>query len=185
MCLVYNTIGALSQVESYLIKNGLYEFNSISEILDFEKNYHFYEEQILFKHKSLIQNERKGLEEDIARLIEEISKNKNEQKEKLEQKLYDLNQKVGDLFSLNSKFITILKDLGSNIILWTKIWSAPILTRINLFISTRKQIKFLSQIKTRYEFINKNFDSAVSHSSSNELRTIARKRNLLHAKSAK
>ena len=180
MCLVYNAIGSLGQVESHLIKNGIYEFNSISEIIDFEKNYNFYEQQIILRHKSSVQNEKNALEEDIARLIEDISKIEIEQNKKLEERLNYLNKKVENLFFQNLKIIYILRDLGLNVILWTKIWSAPTLARINIFISNRQQSKSLSQKKIRYEYINKNFDSLVNQRSSSELRIIVRKRNLIN-----
>lgn len=179
MCIVYNTIGALSYIESHLVKNNLDEFNSISELINFEKDYHFNEQQIIQKHKSFIQNEKNVIEADIPKLIEEISKNKFEQNKKLKQKLDDLNQKVGNLFLPNSKLLTILKDLFLNIVIWAKIWSIPILTHFKIIISNRKQSKLLSQKNIRYEFVNTNFDLAVNQSSSNELQSLIRKRNVI------
>jgi len=180
MCLIYNTIGTLSHVELHLAKHNLGEFSSISDLIDFQKNYYFNEEQIILKHKLSIQNEKKDLEEDISRLIEEISKNKFKLNEKLEQKRYDLNQKINKLFLPNSKYITIIKDLGLSIIIWAKIWSAPILTRINIFISTRKQSKSLSQKNIRYGFISKDFVGVVNESSFSELQNLSRKRNVIN-----
>lgn len=179
MCVIYNTIGALSHVESQLAKNNLDEFNSISDLINFEKNYHFNEEQILLKHNLSIQKEKQHLEDNISILTEEISKNKSEQNEKLKQKLYNLNQQLDQLFLPNANLLTVLKDLGLNIIVWIKIWTAPTLTWANILISSRKQGKLLLEKNIRYDFINNDFERAVNQSSSSELQNLSRARNII------
>lgn len=179
MCVVYNTIGALSHVEYHLAKNDIDEFNSISDLINFEKNYFLNEEQIILKHRLSIQKEKNALEDDITILIDEISKNKSEQNEKLRQKLDNLNEQVDKLFLPSSNLLTTFKDLGLNIIVWTKIWSALTLTRINIIISTRKQNKLLSQKNIRYDFIKNDFENSVNESSSSELQNLSRIRNII------
>ena len=179
MCVIYNTIGALNHIESHLAKNGLDEFNSISDLIRFEKDYYANQEQIILKHKLFIQKEKEILREDISTLIEQISKHTAEQNEKLKQKLYNLNQQLDKLFLPKSNLLTILKDLGLNMIVLSKIWTAPILARANISITTRKQNTLLSQKNMRYDFVVNDFDSAVSLSSSGELEMHARKRNVI------
>jgi hypothetical protein len=176
MCIVYNTIGALSHIESQLSKNNFDEFNSISDLINFEKNYSFTEEQIILKHRLSVQKEKKVLEDDIAILINEISKYKSERNEKLKLKLDNLNQQLDKLFLPKSNLLTIFKDIGLNIIVWTKIWSAPTLTRANIFITSRKQNKVLLQKNIRYDFVKNDFENAVNQSSSNELQNLSQKR---------
>ncbi|MCW2119644.1 nuclease-related domain-containing protein [Flavobacterium sp. 7A] len=175
MCIVYNTIGALSHIEAHLAKNNIDEFNSIPELIKYEKDYTFLKEQIILKHRDKVRNEKQVLEEEIPLLTEEILNNKLELNQKLEQKLSTLNAEVEKLFLPNSNISTILKDLFLNSIVWSKIWSAPILTRFNLFLSTRKLNKILKQKNSVYEFLKYNLEEAVNQSSSSELQNIVRK----------
>lgn len=179
MCVIYNTIGALSHVDSHLAKNNIDDFNSISELITFEKDYPFLKEQIISKHRLSVQKEKQDLEEEIQKLTDTILINKFELTNKLEQKLQTLNDDVERLLMPNSTFTTILKDLVLNIIVWIKIWSAPILTRVQLVNSTRKLNKLLQQKNIRYEFISKDFEEAVNNSSSIELQHLLKKRNII------
>lgn len=179
MCVIHNSIGALNQVESHLVKNNINEFNSISELINFDKEYHFNEQQIISKYTLSIQKEKVELKEDIDRLIEEISSKKFHYNEKLKHKLEDLNQKLDNLFLPEAKFITIFKDLYLNLVIWLKIWFIPIVVYFKIIISTYKQSKSLSEKNVRYGFVSNNFNEAVNQSSSIELQTLSRKRNII------
>lgn len=179
MCLIYNTIGALSHIEKYLIQNNLDEFHSITDLLNFKNDYSAIKQQIIEDHRLAIQTERQTLEDEIPRLSEVITNCEFEQNEKLNQKLSDLHQRVELLFLPNSSFISILKDLFLNIKLWAKIWSAPIFYRIHLFILTRKQNNLLKQKTIRLDFINTDFERAVIQSSACDLQSLERKLDLI------
>lgn len=179
MCRVHNIIGALNDVDSHLIKNNLDEFNSLTELIKFNKEYSFTELQIILEHRQSVQKERESLEQDIPQLIEEVSKKKFEYKEKLKQKLEKLYRKVDELFLPNSNFTTIIKDLFLNFVVWTRIWFTSFIFYFKTIISTKKNKKLLSEKNIRYEFICKNFDEAVNQSSSIELQVLSTKRNLI------
>jgi hypothetical protein len=179
MCIIHNTIGALSHIEAHLAKNNIDEFNSIPELIKYEKDYFFLKEQIILKHRDKVRKEKQVLEEEIPLLTEEILTNKIELNQKLEQKLSTLNAEVEKLFLPNSNISTILKDLVLNSIVWSKIWLVPVLTRVNLFLSTRKLKNNLKQKNTYFELLNNNFEEAVNQSSSSELQNISRKRTVI------
>lgn len=179
MCLIYNTIGALSHIEKYLTQNNLDEFHSITDLLNFKNGYSAIEQKIVLEHRLSVQNELKTLEIEIPQLNEEIINSKLVQNEKLKQKLSDLHQEVDLLFLPNSSFITILKDLFLNIKFWTKIWSYPIFYRVNHFFLFQKQNNLLKKKKNRYDFISTDFEEAVIQSSSSDLKRLERKLNLI------
>lgn len=179
MCIIYNTIGALSHIDSHLANNNIDDFNSISELINFEQEYPFLKEQIISKHTLFVQKEKQELEEDIQKLTEKTLINKFESSQKLEQKLQTLNSNVEMLFLPNSTFTTILKDLVLNIIVWVKIWSVPIITRVQLFSSTRQLNKLLLQKNIRYTKISSNFEEAVNNSASSELQHLSKKTSII------
>lgn len=176
MCRVYNIIGALNDIQSHLVKNNLDEFYSLDELIQFEKDYHSTEKQIILNHTLSIQKEKTELEREISELEEAISKKKYKSEEELKQKLNELHRKIDTLFLPNSKIITIPKDIYINLIIWLKIWFSPLAIYFKITFSTYKSNKLLSKKNTRQNFINTNFDEAVKQSSASELNTLERKR---------
>lgn len=179
MCKVYNTIGSLNTIQSHLIENNLDEFNSLDELINFEKNYYFTKEQVILNHKLSIQKEKKALEDEIHQLSETISKMKYKFNEQLKKRLDKLYSKVDTLFLPNSNIIIILKDIWINLITWLKIWFTPLVFYFEINFSTYRLNKLLSKKIIRYNFINADFDEALKQSSFNELNELEKKRTLL------
>ncbi|MCG9792998.1 nuclease-related domain-containing protein [Flavobacterium algicola] len=179
MCVIYNTIGALSHVDLHLTANNIYDFNSISEIIRFEKDYNFIEEQIILKHKLILQEEALILNEDIHKMTDNFLNSTSALNTKLEKNLQVLNDNVEKLLLPNSSLFTILHDLFLNVIIWIKIWSAPILSNLKLFMLNFKFKKVLQQKKIRQEFLNDNFEQALKISSFIDLQHLIKKRNTI------
>lgn len=179
MCRVYNTIGSLTFIQSHLVRNDFDEFNSLEELINFQKNYHFKKQNVISNHTLLIQNEKKTLEEIIAELNKSILENTNILEDELKQRLGNLNEQIENLPSPNSKFISIFTDYYHNTVIWTKIWLTPILIRLKIFVLKRQSKKLLSIKTARFKLIESSFQDAVNQSSLLELQSLQRKKKLV------
>lgn len=79
MCIVYNNIGSYEVVKSELKKNGINDFNSIKETLDFKKKYNFFKEQVYSENKLRLENEIRTLNLELEKLNLNLDSFKNEQ----------------------------------------------------------------------------------------------------------
>lgn len=179
MCRIYNTIGALNDIRSHLVKNNLDEFNSLDELIHFEKNYYFKEQEVILKHTLLLQQEKIVLENDIADLNEAISKTESEHEQQLKQRLDFFKQEIENLPIANSEIIPIIKEYWLNMVIWIKVWFTPLLFRYNIIITKRKYKLLLSKNNNRYQHLSNNFMEAVNESSSLQLQKLQLKRSVI------
>ena len=68
MCKVYNTVGSLTTIKNHLQKHAIDEFNSIKQLIDFQKNYPALQQQIIADHIKIIQTETDDLNNEIRHL---------------------------------------------------------------------------------------------------------------------
>ena len=61
MCHIYNTIGSLTFLKTYLDEAGIHDLRSVKALTDFQDNYLFYTQNILQKHEVLIKEEQANL----------------------------------------------------------------------------------------------------------------------------
>lgn len=179
MCRIYNTIGALNDIRFHLVRNNLDEFNSLDELIHFEKSYHSKEQEVILKHTLLLQQEKIVLEKDIATLIEAISKTESEHEQQLKQRLDFLKQEIENLSIANSEIIPMIKEYWLNMVIWIKIWFTPLLFRCNIIITKRKYKLLLSKNNNRYQHLSNNFTVAVNESSSLQLQKLQLKRTVI------
>ncbi|MEO5775735.1 MAG: nuclease-related domain-containing protein [Flavobacterium sp.] len=180
MCKIYNEIGCLSSIQLHLVKNNFDEFNSLDELINFQKDYNFKEQQITLNHKLLIQQEKSTLESDIRELNAIASAKKLELQQQLREKLDDFNQQIENLSLSNSKFIPILIDYYKNTTIWTKIWVTPIIFRLKLILFEHQSNKMLSKKNNHLQDIISNFENVVNQSSSLPLETFRRKKAIVN-----
>ena len=97
MCKIYNTIGSLTSVKSYLQQHNINEFKSLKEVINFQKNYSVSRQQIFSNHTVLINQERFSLKDEIPQLEVTIKTRKYEVEQQLNLELQQLKQKLGDI----------------------------------------------------------------------------------------
>ena len=68
MCKVYNTIGSLSKIKTHLRQNGIDDFNSVNQLISFQKNYATARQQVVLNQKTLLTAERDSLSTWVQRL---------------------------------------------------------------------------------------------------------------------
>lgn len=179
MCRIYNTIGCLNAIQSHLVKNNLDEFNSLDELINFQKDYHFKEQQVLVDHRLLIQKEKITLEEDISELKYASYTRKCELEQQLRQKLSGFNQQIESLFVADSNIISIIIDYYKNTIIWIKIWLTPLIFQLKIILLERQSNKILLKNNNRLQYIDTNFDEAVNQSSFLNIETLQLKRTVI------
>lgn len=169
MCRVYNTIGCLNTLQLELVKNNIDEFNTLDEIIHFQKNYHLYREQIISNHQKIIEQEKIYIENEISELNNLISERITDLEEELRQKLDYLNQEIETLFKINSKVITAIKDYWTNLLIHIKFWLLQIQFSFKIILFKYRAKKLLSEKNKRFEYLNENFQNAVNESSITDL----------------
>lgn len=179
MCRVYNTIGCLNTIQFHLVKNNIDEFNSLNELISFQKNYHINRQKIISDHTSIVEKEKIILQKELSELSLGVSKRKKNLKEELKEKLEYYNQEIENLPQTNSKIIPIIKDYWMNLVLCTKFWLIQFIVYFKIAIFMYRAKKLLSKKTKRFEYISENFQDAVKESSIYDLQVFERKKEII------
>jgi hypothetical protein len=180
MCIVFNTIGCLNDIQKQLDNHNINEFSSVDELINFQKTCHFTQEQIILEHTQQIEQEKIILDKEITQLKDNISTRRRELQEHYKQCLLNLDLQIENLPLPNSKVIPILKDYYLNLIIWLKIWFTQITHFLKVFIITRQSNNFLSKKNNRLNYITTNFIEAVNQSSSSQLQILQQKKTVIN-----
>lgn len=164
MCTVYNTIGCLNTIKLELVKNNIDDFNSVNELIDFQKNYNFKKQKIISNHNRLITDEREFLKNELSEFDILIPQKIIDLKKELRQELDYLNQQIEELAEKKSKIIEVIKDYYLNLILYVKFWFIQILFPFRIILFKYQFKKLLSKKKKRFEYISEYFQDAVNES---------------------
>ena len=179
MCKVFNTVGALNDIESHLINHNINEFTSLDELITFQKQYHSRQQEIILDHTLLVEQEKIFLEKDIDEFNEVISIRKLELKKELQQQLDNFDQELCNLPIADFKIIPIIKDYYMCLIIWAKIRYSQIIYYFKYFILTRKSDKLISTKNKQLNYIVTNFNEAARQSGSSQLQTLLRKKTII------
>lgn len=179
MCKVYNTIGSLTAVKSYLQQHNINEFKSLKEVINFQKNYSVSRQQIFSNHTLSINQERFTLKDEIPQLEITIETRKSAIEEQLKLELEELMQKLKDLPSGQLDYFATLFNYFKKINLNKKIRNKE-----NSFNHTIKNLikdatNSLNKKTNRYLFIESNFNDAVNESCLSEVKKHDRKKSII------
>ncbi|MBZ4034783.1 hypothetical protein K6T82_08395 [Flavobacterium sp. 17A] len=165
MCRVHNKIGCLNTLQLELVRNNIDDFNSINELIDFQKNFHTTEQKIISDHNKLIQDEKAFLENELSELNTFIPQKTSELKNELQQKLTDLNQEIEDLPETNSRIIATVKDYWMNLMIHVEFWFVQLKFSFRIILLKHSTKKLIRKKNKRFEYISTNFQDAVNSSS--------------------
>src|SRR5258708_28700856 len=102
MCKVYNSIGSLTTIKSHLHQHHINDFNSLNEVIKFQKNYFSYRQQIISDHEKIIEQEKNSLKLDISQLDNSIKAEKTNFEAELRKEIEKLEQKLNNLLTSTS-----------------------------------------------------------------------------------
>lgn len=179
MCRVYNEVGSLREIKSYLQKHNLNEFNSLNELLTFQRNYSGAQQQIISNHSLLIEEERNVLRAEIEQLENYIEKRKIEIEQKLRFDLDKLKHELVGIPSTPSNFLQTLINSLKKVWLKIKIRNIKLLFDSKIAHSVKKSTTTLAKKSTRYQFIRSDFNEAVKLSSLPEMQKLERIKHII------
>jgi hypothetical protein len=185
MCKTYNQIGSLTTLKIHLGRNGIHDFKSVKEIIDFQNSYAFYRQRIISLHEELIEQEKGRLKSDLQELDQEIVI----QKQELEQKLADETEKRNQQLNLLASIVpaNFFQKITRSLRQWFcklnfKQKEKRIGFESNRFIGKLQELRETKE--SRLNFIVSKFDDAVIQSSRIELSGIERKKSVVDSLSS-
>jgi hypothetical protein len=167
MCKTYNTIGSFSSLQQELARYGITGFDTLQDIVQFQRSYQDKRQGIIAQHQGFIAQEKKDLEAALAELESAINAQREAEAMLLTTRI---NQLKADLVeSIRSSSSNLLRRLPAFIIEWN------LKRKIRKYESSfehrlAKAVNRLEQLRRgksgRYQFICSFFDEAVHESCS-------------------
>ncbi|NVO20742.1 MAG: NERD domain-containing protein [Bacteroidetes bacterium] len=180
MCKIYNTIGCLTTIKDHLNHHNIHDFQSLNDVIEFQKSYFNYRQQIIIQHEKFIEKEKDELFLDLKHLDELIERNKLNIEEELTKRIDNLRQ------NLNIVTNTIRTNLLERFIRFIKLVYFKIQIQYNLSKfesrvnrSLKNLINLRQQKNNRYQFIISHFNDAVTISCKRPLTTLDRKKSII------
>lgn len=176
MCKVHNPVGCLTTVKTHLRSHGVNDFNSLNEVVNFQKNFPNLKQQIILNHEQLIEKEKITLEKEITHLDDTIKEYKIYFESMFRSEIEEITKKLNNLsvpsrFNFIQRFFIPVKQWS----LKRKIQSLE----YSLDDKVNQAIKNLIDQKLnktdRYQFITQHFRDAVNESCSNEISELEKK----------
>jgi len=179
MCKVYNQIGSLTTIKSHLRNYNLDDFNSLNELITFQRNHSATQQQLISTHSILIEQEKATLRGEIAQLENFIETSKCELRQKLYLELEQLKQRLDNLPSTQSNifktFINYFKRNGIK----RKIRDIELNFDSKIANSIQQSTNTLTKKSDRYKYIVSHFEDAVNQSSFSQLKELERKKRII------
>lgn len=180
MCNVHNTIGSLTALKKHLNKHKIYDFNSLKEVIDFQKSYAYNRQKLRSHHEIIIEQEQRILHTDLQELAKSIKNREFQIRNKLDGEIATLKKAVNasttQIPSTNyQRLLNHLKKWYYKMNIFFK--EATLNFRVKL--TLRKLLSLRKGKNKRYNFITTNFDEAVNQSCKNTLAALDRKKAIL------
>jgi len=176
MCKVYNQIGSLTTIKSHLQEHDVYEFKSVSELINFQKSYSVVRKQINSNHKLLIEQEKNILSDKIIKLENSIKAEKATIEQQLLLELEQLRYRLDNLSSTSSNIIQTFFNYVKKNGLKLKIRNNKSTFDFKVEYSVEHLIKHYNEASNRYQYIVSSFEDAVMQSGLAELKELDRKK---------
>lgn len=172
MCQIYNEIGCLTKIKSHLKQHKGDVFDTLEEIITFQKNYHITRRNIVLHHSQLIIEEKELLAEEISQLNAFIDLKINEIKDEAKSKTDEIRNRLAyvvapkDAYVQN--FINYFRKAFFKCLI--SLNEAIYGYRINRFVLNQKQMT--KDKSSRSKYLNDFFDEAVNESGKIELQRV-------------
>ena len=177
MCRTYHTIGSLKSLKLHLAENNIHDFKSLKEVIDFQKSYTIFRQQLISEHEALIEQEKNVLSIDLPKLATAIKTQKEQSEQRLTAEINKLKEQLN--FSIDEAPTDLFKKLKRDLKQWN--YKRQIKHKEQNFDKEiKKSINNLAkdyQLKShRYQFLNSDFKQAVEQSAQHSLSELERKK---------
>src|SRR5579862_637714 len=117
MCKVHNSVGCLTTVKTHLRRHGINDFNSLNEVVNFQKNFSNLRQQIISNDEQLIEKEKIILDTEIIQLENAIKAEKIHFEGVFRSEIEDLIQKLNSIST--SKAVNFIQSFANYIKRWS------------------------------------------------------------------
>lgn len=179
MCKVYQTIGCLATIKAHLHEHNVNEYQSLNELINFQKNYVVTRQQIISNHQLLIERERNTLSVEIVQLNDHIEAKKIAVEQQLISTPENLKRQLDDLSADHVNIVKGFIDYKKKIWLKLKIWFNKGIFNFRVAYSIKHLVKDYNKKNTRYQFIISSPEDAVMQICSRQLGELDRKKSVI------
>jgi hypothetical protein len=179
MCKVYNQIGSLTTIKSHLSYYNINDFNSLNELITFQRNYSATKQQLISNHSILIEQEKTTLKGEIVQLENFIETSKSENRQNLYLDLEQLKQRLDNLPSGQSNIFKTFINYFARSGIKRKIRDIELNFDSKIANSIQQSTNTLTKKNNRYNFIISHFEDAVYRSSFSQLKELERKKRII------
>jgi hypothetical protein len=176
MCKLHNSVGCLTTIKTHLKQHNINDFNSLSEVVNFQKNFSTLKQQIILKHEQLIENEKITLPAEILQLDNAIKRDKTHfessflsEIEELKQKLISLSSSTG--LNFIKRFLNYRKRLACK----KRLQHLELNLNYKVNDAVRKLVDQHRDKTNRYQYITLHFSDAVNESCSTKINELKNK----------
>lgn len=161
MCKVHNSVGCLATIKTHLKRHGINDFNSLNEVINFQKNFSTLRQQIISNHEQLIENEKTTLSAEILQLDDAIKTDKA-QFENIFLEIEEMKQKLTSLSpSTGSNFIKRFFNFTISVLIKKKIQDLELNLNYKINHAVGELIGQHQYKTNRYNYITLHFSDAV------------------------
>jgi hypothetical protein len=180
MCKVHNSVGCLTTVKTHLRRHNINDFNSINEVINFQKNLSTLRQQIISNHEKLIENEKISLDAEISQLDNAIKADKTHFENSFRSEIEELTQKLNSLSTSTSlNFIQSLINFIKRSSLKKKLQSLERNLNNKVNYAIRNLVDQHQDKTNRYQYITSQFRDAVNESCLPEINKLENKQRII------
>ncbi len=180
MCKVYNQVGCLTTIKTHLKRHGINDFNSLNEVLNFQKNFSTLRQQIILSHEQLIEKEKVTLYTEIFQLDNAIKTDKTHFENSFRSEIEELIQKVNSLST--STELNFIQRFLNNIKQWflkRKLLSLELNLNDKVNFAVSSLVDQYHHKTNRYQYITLHFRDAVNESCLTEINKLENKKRII------
>lgn len=166
MCKVHNPVGCLTTIKRHLKRHNINEFNSLNEVISFQRSFPTLRQQIISDHEQLIEKEKVTLAAEILQLDNTIKTDKIHFESYFLSEIEEVKQKLNSLsVSTGLNFIKRLVNYAKHRSYTKKLQNLEANLNENVNYAIRDLVSQHQDKTNRYNYINMYFSNAVNESS--------------------
>jgi len=180
MCKVHRSVGCLTTIKTHLKRHNINDFNSLNEVLKFQKNFSNLRQQIISSHEQLIENEKITLAAEILQLDNAIKTDKAyfessflSEIEEIKRKLISLSLSTG--LNFIKRFVNYIERRAYK----KKLQDLELNLSHNVNYAVRELISQHQYKTNRYKYITLHFSDAVNESCLTKINELENKQRII------
>ncbi len=171
--------GSLTAIKSHLLRHNIKGFNSLKEVINFQKNYFSSRQEIISNQKVLIEEEKNTLLSEILQLDNAIITRKIEIEKEMRLELDTLKQRLRDLSTGSTSIIKTITHYFKKHFIKYKILANESNINSKISSSIGDSVSSLAKKNDRYQYIDTRFMDVVNESSFGPLKELERKKSII------